>query len=239
MYDILYVIGDSYTTPRVCVKVEDSYWKKFADLIKADSVINHSHQGKGNQNMLRNAMRFCLDNPNKKIFILIGLTTISRFDYQDYNVENSYNKNNGNHSELFIHNFYIQEDNNKTEEYDKWFVEKWTYEHTFCNLINSIIAHAYFFKSVNVDYLIHNCSTPLVEDLYSPFLKSFCLELKKDTCIPNLFANTYYSLNKEKGIKPVDFEKYGWHGHHGSEGNQVYFEYLKQVVEREYLTSRL
>ena len=235
MYDILYVIGDSYTTPDCCVQVNDSYWKKFGQFIQADTIVNHSHPGKCNQSMLRNAMRFCLDNSDKKIFVLVGLTTIYRLDYQDFSFENNDNTENGNMAELYIHNFEMH--NNKSMgEYDKWFVDKWTYEHTFCNLTNSIIAHAYFFESKNVDYLIHNCSVPLNEDIYNPFLKSFCIELRNKKSIPNLFTNTYYSLNKEKGIKPADFEQYGWMGHHGEEGNQVYFEYLKQVYEREYLT---
>jgi len=234
MYDILYVIGDSYTTPDCCVQVDDSYWKKFGQFIQADTIVNHSHPGKCNQSMFRNAMRFCLDNSDKKIFVLVGLTTIFRLDYQDTSFENIKNKNNGNEAEIFIHNLELQ--NASHEELDKWFIEKWTYEHTFCNLVNAIIAHSSFFKSRNIDYLIHNCSSPLHEDIDSPFLKSFCLELGKDYKIPNLFGNTYLSLNKDRGIKPVDFQQYGWNGHHGKEGNQVYFEYLKQIYNQEYLT---
>ena len=38
-----------------------------------------------------------------------------------------------------------------------------------------------------------------------------------------VFEDTYQSTNK--GInKPVDFDQFGWLGHHGPEGNRHFFE---------------
>jgi hypothetical protein len=232
MYDILYVIGDSYTTPNYCVDVEDSYWHKFGKLIQASEIINHSHPGKCNPNMIRNTLRFCLENTDKKIFILIGLTTMYRLDYQDYNFKNEQNVQNGNLAELYIHNYDIKNDKNS----DRTFINRWTYEHAFANLLTSTISLSGLFESRKIDYLIHNCSTPLKRDIFLPLLSTFCNELDTIPKIPNLYDNTYYSTNKDKKIKPVDYDEYGYHGHHGAEGNEVYFHYLKSVYENIYLT---
>ena len=232
MYDILYVIGDSYTTPNYCVDVEDSYWYKFGKLIQADEIVNHSHPGKCNSNMIRNAMRFCLENTDKKIFVLIGLTTLYRIDYQDYKFENEHNVQNGNLAELYIHNYDIKNDINA----DRLFIDRWTYEHTFANLLTSAISISGLFESKKINYLIHNCSAPLQRDSHLPFLSAFCNEVDIIPKIPNLYDNTYYSINRDKKIKPVDYDKYGYYGHHGAEGNEIYFRYLKSVYENVYLT---
>jgi len=234
MYDLIYVIGDSYTTTNYCVDVKDSYWHKFGKLIQANEIINHSHPGKCNSNMIRNALRFCLENADKKIFVLLGLTAIYRLDYQDYNFENEHNVQNGNLPELHIHNYDIK--NNKNNSIEHLFIDRWTYEHTFVNLLTSIITLSSLFESKKVDYLIHNCSSPLKRDMYLPLLSAFCNELDTIPKIPNLYDNTYYSTNEDKKIKPVDYDKYGYYGHHGAEGNEIYFQYLKSVYENVYLT---
>jgi len=38
-----------------------------------------------------------------------------------------------------------------------------------------------------------------------------------------IFDNTYYSVNYQDRIEPVDFDQYKWHGHHGSEGNANWY----------------
>jgi len=182
--------------------------------------------------MIRNALRFCLENTDKKIFVSIGLTTLYRLDYQDYNFENEHNVRNDNLAELHIHNYDIKNDKNS----DRTFIDRWTYEHIFANLLTSAISLSGLLESKKIDYLIHNCSSPLHQDSHLPFLSAFCNEIDTIPKIPNLYDNTYYSLNADKKIKPADYDKYGYYGHHGAEGNEVYFRYLKSVYENVHLT---
>lgn len=226
-YDILYVIGDSYTTPNVCVNVEDSYWNKFAKHINADVTVNHSHPGKNNSNMLRNAIRFVLENKGKNIFVLIGLTTLYRVDYYNDSIVNHYNDKNGNTSELYIHNY----DKKQSSEFDKWFVSTWCYDFLLVNLLKDILTSAAFFQLNKVNYLIHNCSIIIHQELHNPLVKSFTQEVNKDLRVLNLYKDSFHNLNLEQGIKPADYDRYGWNGHHGPEGNEIYFQYLKQKFE--------
>lgn len=226
-YDILYVIGDSYTTPDFCVSVEDSYWSKFAKYINADIIVNHSHPGKNNSNMLRNAVRFVLENKEKNIFVLIGLTSLCRLDYYNRSIINLFNDKNGNTSELYIHNY----DKKQSSEFDKWFVSTWCYEFSLVNLLKDILTSAAFFQLNKVDYLIQNCSATHQQELHNPLVKLFTQEVNKDLRVPNLYKDSFHNLNLELGIKPADYDNYGWHGHHGSEGNEIYFQYLKQKFE--------
>lgn len=231
-YDTLYVIGDSYTTPGLCVSIDDSYWTKFGNHINANNVINHAHPGKNNRNMLRNAVRYVLENKNKKNFVLIGLTHLARIDYYSESKINSHNEKNGNYAELHIHNY----DYNKqhTSENDKWFVSLWSHNFQLANLLTDIITTMSFFNANKIDYLIHNCSLGIPEENFDPLVSSFTEEVNRNLKVLNLYKDSWHSLTYEKRIKPVDFDLYEWFGHHGKEGNDIYYQYLKKKYDNIY-----
>lgn len=226
----MYVIGDSYSTPNCCVAVQDSYWSKFAYHISANTVINHSHIGKNNVNMFRNAVRFVLENKNQKIFVMLGLTSFYRIDYYNEAITNTYNKENGNRAELYVHNYERQ----RTNEFDKWFVTNWSYEFLLANLLKDILTTSAFLQKYNVDYFIHNCAEAVPAENDNPLVKSFTFEVNKDQKVLNLYKDSFHAINFEKGVKPADYDQYGWHGHHGAEGNENYFHYLKQKFDEIY-----
>ena len=75
---------------------------------------------------------------------------------------------------------------------------------------------------VGANYLICNVTKPLLEDNWwgpSEFVLKHAID--HDRCL--LFKNTYYSVNYNIH-KPADYDTYGWCGHHGAEGNKLYYE---------------
>ena len=70
--------------------------------------------------------------------------------------------------------------------------------------------------------LIVNLSNPVAyQDLW-PAGCNIMIQVKQLTeCV--IFDNTYYSVNYQDQIKPVDFDEYGWQGHHGPEGNANWY----------------
>ena len=217
MYDIIYIDGDSYSTPDFCCPIADSYWYKFKNHINAIEYVNYAQPGKSNFSMIRNALRFYLQNKDKRIFFLIGFSHLYRSDFQDDKNQNPLNK--FNFEERFIHqHIYV----------DKPDIVRATYEHEVLNFMTNCLLLYNFLESKNINFILHNCSNPYIEDIYSPLLKDFWLEILNLDKIPNLLNNTYLSINELKKIKPIDFEKHGWVGHHGPEGNLEYFNFLKQ-----------
>jgi hypothetical protein len=73
-------------------------------------------------------------------------------------------------------------------------------------------------KSAN--YCIINLSKEFMDDgpATGKFIQAQCYTHPRNI----LTENTYYTVNL--GInKPADFDLYGWHGHHGPDGNQYFF----------------
>ena len=42
---ILYVFGDSFSTPGFCVEPKDSFWGLLAKDLRVDKIVNYSHEG--------------------------------------------------------------------------------------------------------------------------------------------------------------------------------------------------
>jgi hypothetical protein len=92
--------------------------------------------------------------------------------------------------------------------------------------LSSLITFYEFLKSrKNVKFMLHFCSKPLTASNV-PLLETFYKTVQTFTKIVNLFDDTYTSLNEKHKIKPVDFGTYGWQGHQGSAGNELYANFL-------------
>ena len=103
-----------------------------------------------------------------------------------------------------------------------------------CALPILLNAHG-FFKYRGKKFIFHCCTKPL-EVNKIPLIDDFVDEINGQPEIVNFFGDTYLSLNQNKGIKPADYDKHGWMGHHGAEGNRVYAEFLiskyKEVYDK-------
>lgn len=223
---ILYVDGDSYSTPNFCVDADHSYWKLFANRIGALSVTNHAYTGKSNEGMFRNATRFCLENTKDKVFVLIGLSHLERFDLVDYSVQSTIVNKNPVPAEHGVLSESFKDDASRSSQFNREFEE--------CVFLSKLINFYGFLKTrKNVSFMIHFCSKPLVQSNI-PMLESLYHEVTNYPEVVNLFKDTYQTVNQDQGIKPVDFKSYGWAGHHGVEGNQVYVNYLVKKYQELY-----
>ena len=85
---------------------------------------------------------------------------------------------------------------------------------------------------MNANFVILNLSLPyFYQDLW-PAGKNIMKRMATlQEC--NLFENTYQSINAQDGIRPVDYNQMGQHGHHGPEGNLNYYKkVVKPMVEK-------
>lgn len=228
---IVYVDGDSYTTPNFCVDSKDSYWQLFGNYLNARSITNYAYAGKSNTGMIRNAMRFVLDNPDSEVFVLLGFSHLERLDYFDINFSKGHQPDikNPNPSERGVRScpLYSSAQPDEIIKYDREFEE---------SIFLSQLLSAYgFFKNKNIKFIFHFCSVPLLQDNLRPLINTFLIEIKQYKEIVNLFDNTYMTLNQKLGIKPSDFNQYSWMGHHGEQGNKAYADFLinkyKEIYE--------
>lgn len=223
---LLYVDGDSYTTPNYCVDVQDSYWKLFGDYLNIDNIVNYAYSGKSNDGIFRNATRFILDNPDKELFILLGFTHLERYDVFNRERELAVNAGdsvvnpNPNPCEIGVETRSYKQESKESDV-----LIYWHREFDESKFLSSLINFNAFCEKHNVKFILHFCSHPLVNpeiDLLNTFYK----EIDNLPNIVNLFENTYTSYNQTLNIKPADFKEFGWVGHHGSEGNKAYAEFL-------------
>ena len=223
---ILYVDGDSYTTPNMHVDIKDSYWSLFGNYVKISNIVNYAYPGKSNEGIFRNATRFILDNNDKELFMLLGFTHLERYDVFDR--EHELRILSG--EPVRPLNLNPCEQGVVTKSYTQSSKESdtlvyWHREFDETKFLSNLINFSAFCQQKNVKFMLHYCSKPLV-DPKIPLSESFFSEVQRIPNIINLFDNTYQTYNQKLKIKPADYEQYGWNGHHGPAGNKAYFEFL-------------
>ena len=225
-YNKLWVFGDSYTTPGVCVNPQDSFWGLTAQHLKIGSIRNCSKPVNSFDSVchLLISMQDQFDW-NTDVF-LIGIPPLERITVFDNFKDTAYfgheidtntwtsnlfkipyhhgligMQNYGRDKELIIHS-------------DRSWVET--------QALRTIFLLTTWLDSKNANYLIVNLSKPMDKDnVWGPseFVLPFCQNHSR--CI--LFDDTYHSVNVNLN-EPADFKQYGWNGHHGPAGNAHFFE---------------
>lgn len=215
---ILYVDGDSYSTPGGCVDPVDSYWSKFGAHIQATKIVNFAYPGKSNNGMIRNATRFCLDHPEEDLFVLIGFSHLERYDYFDEHQHSYKSSKTPNPLEFGVVSEHAHQNQDRIQFYNREFEES--------KFLSALINfHGGLTTRPNIKFMLHSCTNPLVIS-NMPLLERFYQEVQSYPRVINLFNDTYLSLNQRLGVKPVDFDAFKWQGHHGPEGNATYAELL-------------
>jgi hypothetical protein len=225
-FDNLWVFGDSFTTPDLCVSPKDSFWGLAASHLHVKKIINCSWPGNSFDSVCHVLISMQeLYNWNNDIFF-IGIPPLWRltiFDNFKDTRYNGYNFNtttwNSDKFEISCHtglkNFLMGGDKLLTIFEDR----AWTETET----LRTIFLLTSWLDSKNARYLIYNLSDPLdVDNKWGPsdFLLPYCTNHKN--CI--LFNNTYYSINVGVNIPPDATSTDKWRGHHGSAGNKLFFE---------------
>jgi hypothetical protein len=218
---ILYVDGDSYTTPGFCVDQHQSYWSLFGQHAKADSIVNYAYMGKSPEGMIRSCVRFAVENSDQDIFFLLGFGPIERFDvgYQTGPRDNPNPAEHGISSNPF--------------SAEKERVIGHVSSLTEANFYSNLVLLGNFLDSRGFKYMFHFMPVPL-KRLEAPLLTSLRNEVDQNPRIVNLFEDTYFIHGMKNKIKPVDFDEYGWMGHHGWQVNGLYADYLIQHYQKLY-----
>jgi len=213
----LYVFGDSYTTPNYCVAQQDSWWGLCAGLLPVDEIHNHSWPGNNIESIAHTILHTDIDRDD---FVIVAVPPMGRITYfageaaklQHYTVYNHDMQQQYTQPEL-CHKGLTQIPTHETEKEN---IDRWDNSWGEATALRELLLLDVLLDKVMFCVM----STPFMEKSSWPTIKTLIKKTKKpqfQTC-----KNTYYSVNLHIN-KPVDYDTYGWFGHHGAIGNKHYF----------------
>lgn len=223
-YDRLWVFGDSYTTPNLCVSPQQSFWGLTASELDIPVIVNCSrpvNSWTSVQHLLV-GMSHEIDWNNDLVFV--GIPPLERITVFDNHNDTEYLghviKTNTWHVETFdipVHRGLVSEqyfgsDQELIIHSDRSWLET--------DVLRQIFLVSQWLDHIAASYMILNLSKDFdANNIWEPsnVVLPYCQNLKRSI----LFQDTYYGINI--GInKPADCD--GPHGHHGPEGNRYFFE---------------
>lgn len=223
-FERLWVFGDSYTTPGICVEPKESFWGLSADVLEIDEILNCSrpvNSWTSVQHLLI-GMSGQIDWHNDLIFI--GIPPLERITVFDNHKDTEYCGHKiiraGWVSTKFTipcHHGLVSLQNYGT---DKQLILHSDRSWLETDVLRQIFLISSWLESVRANYLILNLSKDLDRSNRwgpSEFLLDYCLHLKPSI----LFEKTYHGVNI--GVnRPADSDSP--EGHHGPAGNRYFFE---------------
>lgn len=225
----LFVIGDSYTTPYICVDPVDSFWGLAAQYVAADEIINASRPVNSFDSVcqlligMQNEYDYDWDND----WFIIGIPPLERITIFDNHKNTEYPAK--------IINVQTWQEVNTTIQAHRGLISQQFYggDHfltvhadrswTETQILREIYLLTQWLDRYNAKYLICNLSKPLDKNnLWGPSEFVLNYVINHDRSI--VFDDTYYSVNVGINLPPDADGPEGWHGHHGPDGNKHYFE---------------
>ena len=234
-YSKLWVFGDSYTTPGVCVSAQDSFWGLTALTLNIPVIMNYSRPG----NSFDSVCQLLISEQDhydwdKDLFLIAipPLERITIFDnfnhtpYVRYEIETTtWNQID---NQVQSHHGLV---GNKSFGDDKQLIIHANRSWLETQILRTVFLLTTWLDSKDANYIIINCSESLdINNVWGPsnFVLPYAINHTK--CI--LFKDTYYDINYNVN-KPADFDQYGWHGHHGAVGNKHFFKHsLLPIMQR-------
>jgi hypothetical protein len=225
-YDKLWVFGDSFTSPDICVTPQESFWGICAQYLGIEFIKNCSRPTNSFDSVCHMLVSMQDQyNWDNDVF-LIGVPPLERITVFDNFKDTAYighefATNNWSMSTFTIscHHGLVSKQNYGTDKEliihsDRSWVET--------QALRTIFLLTAWLDSKNANYFVVNLSKPFDSDnKWGPSEFVLSHGQKHNRCI--LFEDTYHSINLNRN-KPADFSKYGWDGHHGPEGNKYFFE---------------
>jgi hypothetical protein len=223
----LYVLGSSYLTPYLCVDPQDSFWGLAGKHLGVEQIINVSRPG----NSFDSVCQLLIGMQNqykynwKEDFFIIGLPPLERITIFDNHKDTQYKSTLFNTDWLGTDTTIEAQRGLVSKQFygaDQFLITHADRSWTETQILREIYLLTKWLDGVGANYLICNESKPLLEDNWwgpSEFVLKHAID--HDRCL--LFKNTYYSVNYNIH-KPADYDTYGWWGHHGAEGNKLYYE---------------
>jgi hypothetical protein len=224
-YNKLWVFGDSYSTPHVCdLDPQESFWGLTAQHLGINKIANCSRPQSGFDSVAHLVVNMQHEYDWRHDLFLIGLPILERVTMVDNENKIFYGHNyNENWAESkFQINCHYGLSSFQNFKENRGFVLYSNREWTESQALRNIYFLTHWLDSKKANYLIVNLSHPLGTDNARGFNVETLPYCKNHSrCI--LFDNTYYSINFEIH-KPADYDRYGWNGHHGPDGNRHFFE---------------
>jgi hypothetical protein len=225
----LYIFGDSYSTPYYCVEPQQSWWGLIAKQLGLP-VSNYSWPG-NNIDSIQHIIVSNQDQFNKDDFVIIGIPpverqTIFKKDAAPKSVTH-FNKDvvQTHISDVLSHQGL---DQCTMHEMGKDIVNVYNVSWQEAKILKDIIMLSHWLDSVVDKHLIVNLSVPFQQPTEWPTLKHLQDQARKNKNI-KVFADTYYSVNHSVN-KPVDYDTHGWFGHHGAEGNALWYNSVLRTM---------
>jgi hypothetical protein len=223
-YRNLWIFGDSYSTPDVCVSPEDSFWGSVAKKIGVDEIHNYSRSGNSLDSIIHllisESTQYSWDNDFFLIGIppLVRLTVVSDDDRKAYH-KKVYDKqlNQVDERQILCHHG-LESRSFYNDPLAVRFEDPTWNEIQACRQI--FLINQWLDRN-NTNYILINLSKDFQNDLPSTgkFLLEQCLNHPRNILVGKTYWGINYGINK-----PADFDEYGWSGHHGRDGNRYFFE---------------
>ncbi len=224
-YNRLWVFGDSYTTPNVCVAPQESFWGLTATHLNVNEIVNCSWTGNSFTSVCHMLVGMQTAYNFDKDFFVIGIPPLERLTVFDNFKDTIYNATcfktdtwSKTQQRLDCHTGLQIIKGHEAQQMVVYEDRSWTETQA----LTTLFLITTWLDSVNANYLVVNLGKPLdANNKWGPseFVLPFCQNHSR--CI--LFEDTYYSVNVNLN-KPADFKQHGWQGHHGPAGNAHFFE---------------
>jgi len=219
----LIVYGDSYSTPGFCVDPKDSWWGLMAQTLQVGTVENYSWPG----NNIDSISHLVVAGAgfSQEDYVVIGVPPIERFTVYDPDGQApSKQRFFGNlapmdQQPLGEHDGLRQV---TTHQLGQSYVMSWNRSWQEAQVLRELFLLKQYILGWTPNVLIVNLAEPFQPSTEWLTLASIQRKFLADPC-SILFNDTYYSVNKNVNC-PVDFDTHGWHGHHGAEGNKLWFD---------------
>lgn len=225
-YDKLWVFGDSFTTPDYCVSARDSFWGLTAQNLNIPEIINYSKPGNSVDTVEQLLIGSTPEINWSKDLLFIGLPPLERITIFDNFKDTKYIGHVIDTTDWTCsdHNVLAHNGLECLQNYgsDQLLIIHSDRSWLETQILRTIFLLTQWLDSVGARYLILNLSKDLDENNHwgpSNFVLPYCKNHKN--CI--LFKDTYHGINVNIN-KPADFDKFGWNGHHGPNGNKYFFE---------------
>jgi hypothetical protein len=222
----LHVLGDSFSTPNYCVDPQQSFWGLAAQDLGIKHIVNYSHVGFSFDHVIHILLNENFDFTND--YFLVGIPPLVRYVAYNDNSDNVW------HSTHFdsVFNSNVEEiaSLHKTQRFtfkeqfvnDRDGVDRFNVEWNEVQNIEKIFLLAQYLKSFGSKFMMVNLAPPLLYQNQWHVGKNIIVKTKNlKECI--VFEDTYYSVNLADQIKPVDYNEFGYNGHHGPVGNANWY----------------
>ena len=223
-YDKLWVFGDSYTTPGVCVEPKDSFWGLLAAYLDIHTIKNCSRPVNSFDAVCQLVVGLQTEIQWKTDLVLIGIPPLERITvFDDYKDTEYLGHTINTHTwqdqsfDIVEHRGLVSLQNYGTDKeliihHDRAWLET--------QALRTVFFLTKWLDGIDANYMILNLSKDLdIKNQWGPskFVLPYCINHQRTI----LFEDTYQGINI--GVnKPADTDM-PW-GHHGPAGNKYFFE---------------